>query len=311
MIINHNVPALVTNNALRKANSSTDRASKKLSTGTRINNAADDAAGLAISNKMKTQVKGLEMADRNCNDAISLIQTAEGGMSEIQNMLQRVRELAIQGGNDTLTTDDRLKIQTEVDQLIVEITDTSNKVEYNTKKLLDGSEPVMTFQIGPNQDLIVNVNMENLKGDQLGKLDANGDLIANNSLFELCTAQADLPAGSTALDLADGTKIASGQTMFKDASKCRTAVLEICDGAISQVSEFRARLGAVQNRLEYTSASLGVASENTETALSRIQDTDMAAEMTEYTSDNVIVQAGISMLTQANQRPNQLLQLLQ
>lgn len=166
MIINHNIPALVTNNSLNKANSSTDRSSKRLSTGKRINSAADDAAGLAISNKMKTQVKGLKMADRNCNDAISLIQTAEGGLSEVQNMLQRMRELAIQGANDTLTTSDRQKIQDECDQLIDEITDTSKKIQFNTKTLIDGKYDAFTFQVGPNSGLTLTVDMEEITPDR-------------------------------------------------------------------------------------------------------------------------------------------------
>ena len=168
MIINHNIPALVTNNSLNKANSSTDRSSKRLSTGKRINSAADDAAGLAISNKMKTQVKGLKMADRNCNDAISLIQTAEGGLSEVQNMLQRMRELAIQGANDTLTTSDRQKIQDECDQLIDEITDTSKKIQFNTKTLIDGKYDAFTFQVGPNSGLTLTVDMEEITPYKIG-----------------------------------------------------------------------------------------------------------------------------------------------
>jgi flagellin len=449
MIINHNIPALVTNNALGKANSKTDKSSKRLSTGLRINSAADDAAGLAISNKMKTQVKGLKMADRNCNDAISLIQTAEGGLSEVQNMLQRMRELAVQGANDTLTTSDRQKIQDECDQLIQEINDTASKIQFNTKPLLDGSYEYFTFQVGPNAGLTMNVKMEEITAFKIGAItdeegtftslsmlsskssqaikigietnvasgvDASGDstkvrfallddvdnptavnvttyekgdsTVPSNSGIEQTgtymlkggvlydshgkdvtalypdfdptnSAYATYPclitvtsstnkAGATiykesvtslttpspadpmdksytlsALSTdpiqytmnADNSKLIITDTTSKGVyttiEGCAYTALLVCDGAIDAVSEFRSRLGAIQNRLEYTSSANGVASENAETALSRVQDTDMAAEMTEYTKNNVITQAGISMLAQANQRPNQLLSLLQ
>jgi len=464
MVINTNVPALVTNNALNKANSKTDKASKKLSTGKRINSAADDAAGLAISNKMKTQVKGLKMADRNCNDAISLIQTAEGGLSEVQNMLQRMRELAIQGANDTLTTDDRQKIQDECDQLIDEISDTSKKIQFNTKSLLDGKYGNFTFQVGPNSGLTLSVDMEEItpyvigaytdeKGtytslSQLksqptsavkigidlnvssGILDdgtveerlkyasydaAKGEVTSTTYKKGDTTMPADTKITRTGVYFWDGKKLRDedgndveedfkvyvgnpqqniglnlnkdpyastspalitvtsttneqGATIYKESltkletptlnkpenfvqqedkykistnasdpklyamsddkkrliitdttraggftsvESCAYTALLVCDGAINDVSELRSRLGAVQNRLEYTSSSLGVASENAETSLSRVEDSDMAAEMTEYTKDNVITQAAIAMLGQANQRPNQLLNLLQ
>lgn len=299
MIINHNIPSLVTNNALKKANITTDKASKKLSTGKRINSAADDAAGMAISNKMKTQVKGLAMAERNCNDAISLIQTAEGGLAEVQNMLQRMRELAIQGANDSVTTTDRQKIQDEIDQLIDEIDATSTKIQFNTKPLLDGSFGSFTFQVGQNEGLTLNVKMEQITSDIIGReagtKASKGTVLGALTLGDLRST----PGASSP----DGT--------YTTRAGCATDAITVCDGAIDTVSEFRSRLGAVQNRLEYTISAIGTSSENAETALSRVEDTDMAAEMTNYTKNNVIVQAGISMLAQANQRPNQLLQLLQ
>lgn len=324
MIINHNVPALVTNNALSKATINTDKSSKKLSTGKRINSAADDAAGLAISNKMQTQILGLKMADRNCNDAVALIQTAEGGMAEIQNMLQRMRELAIQGSNDTLTGDDsdeaseadassssdRQKIQDEVCQLIDEIDATSQKIQYNTKPLLDGTYENLVFQIGQNQGLFLSVEMEaisatideesgsglGLKGGQA--LDGIMDGLTDTAGEEL-TAQWYTPEDSEDQYLS-----------YQNIDACNAAIVAV-DAAIDLVSSFRSKLGAVQNRLEYTSSAIGVSSENAESAMSRIQDTNMASEMTEYTKNNVIVQTGVAMLAQANQRPNQVLQLLQ
>lgn len=289
MIINHNVPGLVTNNALGKANISTDKSSKKLSTGSRINSAADDAAGMAISNKMKTQVRGIKMASRNSNDAISLIQTAEGGLAEVQNMLQRMRELAIQGANDTLTTSDRTKIQDEIDQLVDEVDDTSKKVQFNTKTLLDGTYATFTFQVGQNEGLILNVKMEAITASSIGI----GTGLSNGQISAV------------------SIKELKENGIYKTLSGCASTAIRSCDAAINTVSGFRSRLGAVQNRLEYTISSLGTSAENAETALSRVQDTDMASEMTEYTKNNVIVQAGLSMLAQANQRPNQLLNLLQ
>lgn len=276
MIINHNTAALVTNNALGKANTKAEKASKRLSTGYKINTAADDAAGLAIANKMKAQIRSLEMADRNCNDAISLVQTAEGGLSEVQNMIQRLRELAVQGSNDGLTANDREKIQDEVNALVEEIDSTSAKIQYNNNTLFDkeAASEDMVFQIGSNEGIVINFRMQ------------------------------QIDAGT--LDVQQFTD----DNMFCTQAGCENAI-EICENALEKVSGFRAKLGSLQNRLDYTSASLQTSDVNAQYSLSRIQDTDMALEMTNYTSYNVITQAGISMLAQANQRPNQILSLLQ
>lgn len=276
MIINHNTAALVTNNALGKANAKAEKASKRLSTGYKINTAADDAAGLAIANKMKAQIRSLEMADRNCNDAISLVQTAEGGLSEVQNMIQRLRELAVQGSNDGLTANDREKIQDEVNALVEEIDSTSAKIQYNNNTLFDkeAASEDMVFQIGSNEGIVINFRMQ------------------------------QIDAGT--LDVQQFTD----DNMFCTQAGCENAI-DICENALEKVSGFRAKLGSLQNRLDYTSASLQTSDVNAQYSLSRIQDTDMALEMTNYTSYNVITQAGISMLAQANQRPNQILSLLQ
>lgn len=277
MIINHNIAALVTNNSLAKANSKTEKASKRLSTGLKINTAADNAAGLAIANKMRAQIQGIQMANRNCNDAVSLIQTAEGGLSEVSNMLQRMRELAEESANDTLIDDERLKIQEEIDQLVEEIDSTAEKIQFNKRTLFNQAAvdaSPFVFQIGANENNKVEFEMENLDADKLG--------VKNLKDSKKYTTR----AGS------------------EDA-------IEVCDEAIAKVSAFRARLGAFQNRLDYTSAALETSDENTQNSLSRIVDTDMAAEMTEFTTYNVITQAGIAVLSQANQRPNQLLSLLQ
>lgn len=304
MIINHNVPGLVVCTSLDKVYKETDKASQKLSTGKKINSAADNAAGMAISNKMKTQVMGLKMAERNSNDAISLIQTAEAGLSEVQNMVQRMRELAVQGGNDTLVTHDRMKIQEEVNQLIDEIDDTAKKIQFNTKTLLDGSHDKFVFQVGPDEGLVLDVDMQNISatsknptGDDGLGLKGNPDVSikdskGNNVRFNMYVND-------------EGSYLS-----YQSRNDCDKAILA-CDKAIDKVSAFKAALGATQNRLEYTITSLLTSIENTETALSRVEDTDMAAQMTEYTKNNVIIQAGISMLSQANHRPEQLLSLLQ
>lgn len=276
MIINHNTAALVTNNALGKANAKAEKASKRLSTGYKINTAADDAAGLAIANKMKAQIRSLEMADRNCNDAISLVQTAEGGLSEVQNMVQRLRELAVQGANDGLTANDREKIQDEVNALVEEINSTSTKIQYNNNTLFDSEAAAedMVFQVGSNEGIVIKFQMQQIDA---GTLDISQ--FVDDDTY--CTQ--------------DG---------------CEKAI-EICETALEKVSAFRAKLGSLQNRLDYTSASLQTSDVNAQYSLSRIQDTDMALEMTNYTTYNVITQAGMSMLAQANQRPNQILSLLQ
>lgn len=277
MIISHNTAALVTNNALAKANVKADKASKRLSTGYKINTAADDAAGLAIANKMRSQIKSLQMADRNCNDAISLIQTTEAGLAEVSNMVLRLRELAVEGASDTVTNPDREKIQVEVSQLVDEIDKTSEKVLYNNKPLFSSditdSNPFV-FQVGAYEGITIEFDMESMDAASLGLAVAR-----DNDLYK--------------------TNVGCG------------ASIELCDAAIAKISQFRAKLGALQNRLDYTSSALQISDENAQESLSRIVDSDMATEMSSYTTYNVITQAGISMLAQANQRPNQILSLLQ
>ncbi len=295
MRINHNIPSLVAKNAISRANDSTDNSAKKLSTGKRVNTAADDAAGLAIINKFKTQVKGLNMADRNASDAISLIQTAEGGLSEMHNMLQRMRELAVQGANDTLTTSDRLKIQSEVDQLSDEMDKTAGKIQFNTKPLLNQGS-TFTFQVGANKEngtngMELKVTMVNVSAASIGIASLTTSYgVSHGNVVPFGTGQ---PCG-----------------VYSSRAGCASAINTL-DAAISTISDFRSKLGAIQNRLDYTVAAVRSSVENAVTALSRVEDTDMAEAMTEYSTTNVLVQAGISMLAQSNQRPQQVLQLLQ
>lgn len=291
MILNTNTQALLANNALWHRNNSLQKASTNLSTGTKVNKTGDDPTGMAVSNKMKMQIKGLEMADRNVNDAVSLIQTAEGSVAEMQNIAQRMRELAVQASNDTLTESDRELIQQEIVALSEELDGISQRAEFNKKHLLNDNYDEFTFHIGSNHTDNFNLSLKNINAEVLGlnvtlgkKYDDQGNLII---------PEEDMPG-------LDFTTVQGAQE-----------AIERCDDAIERINIYRANLGASQNRLDKVSSSLVISEENTQAALSRVIDTDMAFEMAEYTKNNVLVQAGISMLSQANQRPNQLLSLLQ
>ena len=273
MIINHNLSAVNANRNLGVNDSQMNKSLEKLSSGYRINRAADDAAGLAISEKMRGQVNGLNQAVRNAQDGISMIQTAEGALNETHAILQRMRELAVQAGNDTNTDNDRAQIQSEVVQLQSEIGRIATTTQFNTKSLLTGT---MTgaggvFQIGAN----------------------------TNQTIKLVIDKAD----ATTLGVAAGTISMSSQT------KAELALTAI-DNALSLVSKSRANLGAVQNRLEHTIANLNVASENLTAAESRVRDVDMATEMSSFTKQQILQQAGTAMLAQANQKPQSVLKLL-
>lgn len=271
--INTNVAAM---NAYRNLSSTQNTMStslERLSSGLRINRAADDAAGLAISEKLRSQSNGLNQATANAQDGISLIQTAEGALNETHSILQRMRTLAVQSANDTNTAEDRGNIQKEVTQLNLELDRISGNTEFNGQKLLDGTGGTagkFTFQIGANATQTTEVDLST-------KQDA-ATLAVNN--IDLSTS-----AGSA-------------------------AALTSIDDAIKSVSGSRADLGAVQNRLQHTINSLSVAAENASAAESRIRDTDMAKEMTSFTRSQILQQAGVSMLAQANSAPQSVLKLL-
>ena len=269
MIINHNMSAINAQRQLYITSTAQAKASEKLSSGLRINRAGDDAAGLAISEKMRAQVRGLNQASRNAQDGISLIQTAEGAMDEQHSMLQRMRELAVQASNETYTASDRKNAQLEVTQLSKEITAITQKTEFNTNKLL-ASGNVFSFQVGANKGQTISVSMKAMDASTLG---------VNNVAI---------------------STVAASQTS-----------LDAIDKAINTVSQQRAVFGAVQNRLEHTILNVENSSENLQSAESRIRDTDMAKEMMEFTRTNVLSQATQAMLAQANQKPNQVLSLLQ
>jgi flagellin len=260
--INSNVEAF---NAHRQLASTSDRVAKsmeRLSSGLRINRAADDAAGLAISERLRAQTNGLDQAQRNAQDAVSLVQTGEGTLNEVHAMLQRVRELAVQYKNGSLSTSDQAAIQSEVNQLSSEIERLGSTADFNGIKLLNQAGTV-TFQVGAND------------GDTIG--------VSTISLGS---------AVGVSFDLSSATSIST------------------VDAAINSVSTQRATFGAVQNRLEHTLNNLATYQENLMASESRIRDVDMAAEMVNFTKDQVLQQAGTSMLAQANQAPQSVLTLL-
>lgn len=278
MRINTNVAALNAYRNLVETDNALSKSMERLSSGLRINRAADDSAGLAISEKMRGQIRGLNQAVRNAQDGISLIQTAEGALNETHSILQRMRELAVQSASDTLTTDDREQLQGEVTQLIAEINRIAANTEFNTRPLLTGAFSG-TFHIGANagQSIIV----------EIGNMDA--------------TTTAVLPATTPGIAV-DEVNIDS-QGGANDA-------IGLIDTAIGRVSAERSELGAVQNRLEHTIANLGVAAENLTAAESRIRDLDVAQEMVQLTRSQIMMQAGTAMLAQANMKPQSVLMLL-
>ncbi|CAI6081273.1 Flagellin [Paenibacillus sp. JJ-100] len=271
MRINHNIASYNTQRQLTANNNAQSKSLEKLSSGYRINRAADDAAGLAISEKMRNQIRGLEQANKNALDGISLIQTAEGALNETHAMLQRMGELYTQAANEVLTSEDSAKIQTEISQLSAQIDSIATQTKFNTKGLLNGTVADVTFQVGANKGDTITLTLQAADGASLG-IDT-----------------------LTALDGTNGVAATN---------------LELVQSAINVVSAMRSDLGAVQNRLEHTINNLGTTAENLQAAESRIRDVDMAKEMSESTKTNILQQAATAMLAQANQQPQGVLQLL-
>ena len=274
MVVQHNIAAM---NAQRQLGITTDsqkKSSEKLASGYKINRAADDAAGLAISEKMRRQIRGLTQASNNAQDGISAVQTAEGALIEVHDMLQRMDELATKAGTDTLQSQDRDYIQQEINSLIAEITRTATTTKFNDQYLLDGTFTAKEIQVGADQSQndYINLSIVSMSADSIG-------------------------VGSLTVTGADG-------------SNGRLAIDSI-KTALKSISSQRADLGAVQNRLEHTIKNLDNVTENTTAAESMIRDTDMAAEMVKYSNNNILAQAGQSMLAQANQSNQGVLSLLQ
>ncbi|KYD20740.1 flagellin Hag [Geobacillus stearothermophilus] len=305
MRINHNIAALNTYRQLTIGQSAAAKNMEKLSSGLRINRAGDDAAGLAISEKMRGQIRGLEQASRNSQDAISLIQTAEGALNETHSILQRMRELAVQAANDTNTDDDRKELQKEINELVDEIDRIADQTEFNTQKLLDGNGN-FTFHIGANSGQTITLNISAMNADSIGTpaSGSGGGIASGKSIKDLKNSALSKSGSGNVEKPSD-----SGNVGVMTQSGAEQAIT-IIDDAIKMVSAERSKLGAYQNRLEHTINNLGTSAENLTAAESRIRDVDMAKEMMEFTKNNILTQAAQAMLAQANQQPQGVLQLL-
>lgn len=274
MVVQHNLQAANTNRQLGITTSAQAKSTEKLSSGYKINRAADDAAGLSISEKMRSQIRGLNKASSNAQDGVSLVQTAEGALNETHSILQRMNELSTQAANDTNTSVDRSAIRAELDQLTSEIDRIQSTTQFNTMNLLDGhfsAKAKMKLQVGALSGQSIEFT--------IGKMNAITIGLPNT------------------LSVSTFTKAG--------------AYMKAVQSAIEKVSKQRSALGAIQNRLEHTIANLDTTSENTQSAESRIRDTDMASEMVTYSKNNILAQAGQSMLAQANQSTQGVLSLLQ
>ena len=288
MVVQHNITAMNSNRQLGITTGVQAKSSEKLSSGYKINRAADDAAGLAISEKMRRQVRGLTQASANAQDGISAAQTAEGALNEVHDMLQRMNELAVKAANDTLTSDDRSYIQSEISALSSEITRTAEATEFNNQYLLNGTFTGKKLQVGSetNENNEIEINIESISAGTLG--------VAAKEKTD-----STAPAGDE-----------TDQISVMSHSLAKAAIDSVKD-ALVKVSKQRSDLGALQNRLEHTIKNLDNVAENTQAAESQIRDTDMAAEMVRYSNNNILAQAGQSMLAQANQTNQGVLSLLQ
>lgn len=284
MIINHNMSAIYANRTLKFMTKDIDKSIEKLSSGMRINRAGDDASGLAVSEKMRSQIRGLAQAGRNIANAVSFIQTAEGYLQESQDIVHRMRELAVQSANGVYTVEDREQIQVEIQQLVDEIDRIASHAEFNGMKILTGKfadpqkggQPTgsMWFQVGANQD-------------------------QREQVFVHTMSSAALKMTSP-----EGTAIS-----ISTPDMANTAIGTL-DDALKSISKQRADLGAYQNRFEMAEKGLAIAEENMQAAESLLRDTDMAKEMVQFVKSNILVQAGTAMLAQANLKPNSVMQLL-
>lgn len=360
MIINTNVSAMNAHRQLGANQNNMQNSMEKLSSGMRINRAGDDAAGLAISEKMRAQVNGLDQASRNAQDGISLIQTAEGALGETHDILQRMRELAVQSSNDTNTDNDRTEIQNEVNQLRSEIDRISSDTEFNTKKLLTGGLGgavsqdntqttvldvagvakvatsgakadtytitavadglSMTNTAGDKTQVISNTDgAQQLNFSEFGiSIETNGGYAADSALGDVVVTAGSLTfqiganeGQNTQLSINDMSSSGLGvNTLSVATQETADEAITTIQTAIDLVSAERSKLGSVQNRLDHTISNLNNSSENLSAAESRIRDVDMAKEMMEMTKNNILSQASQSMLAQANQQPQSVLQLL-
>ncbi len=381
MVVKHNITAMNSNRMFNLTNKSQAKSTEKLSSGYKINRAADDAAGLSISEKMRRQIRGLSQASANAADGISCVQTAEGALNEVHDMLQRMNELAVKGANGTLTTTDRSYVQMEVRQLMSEIDRIQSTTTFNEQNLLDGTFQNIGLQVGAESGQHISITIGNMcTNDLIASALSKGICYQTNDDTPLCTAQDEKPTGTErpdgyyyqypkpfttthakiqyvdlntiqpwsaaghshllgARDLTifhsfsydsitdervkdrltiDGASFPSTTGGMEEALSDRApdvrdfqALNAFAKSAISDVSETRSNLGAIQNRLEHTISNLDNIVENTTSAESAIRDTDIATEMVKYANNNILAQAGQSMLSQANQSNQSALALLQ
>ena len=347
MVVKHNITAMNSNRMLGLTTSAQAKSTEKLSSGYKINRAADDAAGLSISEKMRRQVRGLTQASANAQDGISCVQTAEGALNEVQDMLQRINELAVKGENGTLTSTDRKYIQSEVKQLMSEIDRVQSTTTFNEQKLLNGSFSNKGLMVGAEAGQHIGVTIKNMNTNELigyalakgvtfgvdhidvdtvtgvgTKADATtaSDKTLGYKEKQDNTLEANMLAKFYAYDadtikdkaVITGTTSADGSIVKEDIPTAAdyAALNAFAKSAIQTVSEQRSDLGAVQNRLEHTVANLDNIVENTSSAEAAIRDTDIATEMVKYSNNNILQQAGTSMLSQANQANQLALSLL-
>jgi len=286
MIINHNLSAMFANRSLGVTNLSVDKNSEKLSSGMRINRAGDDASGLAVSEKMRSQIRGLQRASKNAMDGISFIQTTEGFLQETQDIMQRLRELAVQSSNGIYSSEDRMQIQVEVSQLVDEVDRIASHAQFNGMNLLTGrfaretGENIVTgsmwFHIG--------ANMDQRERAFIGTMTSKALMLRN---------------------------VSDDSIMSFSAPDSANRSIGVLDASLKRVNKQRADLGAYQNRMEHAIKGIDIGAENLQAAESRIRDTDMASEMVEFTKNRILAQAGNAVLAQANQKTQQVLQLLQ
>ena len=282
MVVQHNLTAMNTNRQLGIINGAQQKSTEKLSSGYRINRAGDDAAGLSISEKMRSQIRGLNKASNNAENGISLIQTAEGALNEVHSILQRMNELATQGANDVNTSIDRAAINKEISNLSKELGRIESTTQFNDMDLLDGDFSAKKLQVGAKQGQTIDI--------QISKLTS-------------------LASNTSAIGQLGLTKVTGNTGTTDDNTKYSDAMTKI-QSDIKAVSSLRSDLGAIQNRLEHTIANLDTTAENTQAAESLIRDVDMADEMVEFSKNQILAQAGQSMLAQANQANQGVLSLL-
>ncbi len=308
MVVQHNITAMNSNRMLGLTTSAQAKSTEKLSSGYKINRAADDAAGLAISEKMRRQIRGLTQASANAQDGISCVQTAEGALNEVHDMLQRINELAVKGETATLTSTDRSYIMTEVQQLMSEIDRVQSTTTFNEQNLLTGEFTSKALQVGAEAGQHIAITIQDMSVSGLASL------VTTNSGSK--TFGDGTNTGIKLEDVASKVLSSFYQGFNKDAistvktEKDFASLNAFVKAALQEVSKQRSDLGAVQNRLEHTINNLDNVVENTTSAEAQIRDTDIATEMVKYANNNILQQAGTSMLSQANQSNQLALSLL-